>query len=425
MIFKMKLSTINKGLSYILLFFALFDCARNYTPLPIAFGYLKDICIYAIFIINIKKIKLSPVLGYGGILWMILVLFFSPVGFIYAKVGLSEIVISWFKYLEFFLLMLIFYNFRDIFCSDIDHYVQAYIKGGLLLCFVNVFGYFVDNPIVSAKRPNENIGVYQWQGRISVGQPTVAVIPLIISSLWLLICGKRARDKMYAVIYLLCIILANSNTGIASLACCFVIILVYELFLNSGKTFSFKKLVYAIAACILLALVIFTIINAFSDVIMPTLNLYFERFNAFFTGSDIGMGIRNDRKNDALKVFSWYQFITGMGIFGFTSKIGNAIENSYLRYTLEYGILGLTSIIMFFGQFIVKSGSTLLFKKSANTKNSLFLLCITIVFMLHMYTLDLFTIFTLYFSTALFLNYCYLQDAAELNRIKTFDDVSA
>lgn len=421
----MKLSTINKVLSYILLFFGLFDCARNYTPLPIAFGYLKDICIYAIFIINIKKIKLSPVLGYGGMLWMILVLFFSPVGFIYAKVEPSEIAISWFKYLEFFLLMLIFYNFRDIFRSDIDHYVQAYIKGGLLLCFVNVFGYFVDNPIVSAKRPNENIGVYQWQGRISVGQPAVAVIPLIISSLWLLICGKRPKDKVYAIIYIICIFLANSNTGIASLAGCIVIIIVYELFLKSGKTVSFKKLVYAISTCILLALVIFTIINALSDVIMPTLNLYFERFNSFFMGSDAGMSLRIGRKYDAFKEFNLYQFITGMGIYGFTSKMGNVIENSYLRYTLEYGILGLISIIMFFGQFIVKSGSTLLCKKSSNTKNSLFLLCITIVFMLHMYTLDLFTVYTLYYSAALFLNYCYLQDGTEISRSKTFGNVSS
>lgn len=413
----MKLSSINKALSYILLFFGLFDCARNYTPLPIAFGYLKDICIYALFFINIKKIRLSPVLGYGGILWMILVLFFSPVGFFNASVEPIEIVISWLKYLEFFLLMLIFYNFRDIFRCDIDHYVQMYIKCGLLLCFVNVFGYFVDNPIVSAKRPNENIGVYQWQGRIAVGQPAVAVLPLVVSSLWLLIFGKKPKEKIYAIIYLICIFLANSNTGIASLACCFVFIVAFGILFKRGKTISLKKLVYAILACTVFGLAIFAIINMLSDIILPILNLYFERFNGFFTGNDVGMNIRTSRQHDALKVFKWYELIAGMGIYGFTSKLDIVIENSYWRYTLEYGILGLISTIMFFGQFIIKSISTLLHRENINTNNSLFLLCVTIVYMIHMYTLDFFTVYPLFFSTALFLNYCYLQDTTEINRL--------
>ena len=408
----MKLSSINKALSYILLFFGLFDCARNYTPLPIAFGYLKDICVYALFFINIKKIKATSVLGLGGKLWMILVIFYSPIGFFNASIDPIEIVISWFKYLEFFLLMLIFCNFKEIFKSDIVNFVHMYIKGSLILCFINVFGYFVDNPIVSAKRPNVNIGVYQWQGRISVGQPAVAAFPLIISFLWLLIFGKRLKEKICAILYLICIFLANSNTGIASLVFCLVIILIYSLFLKR-KNLSINKLLYSILSCILLALVIFTVIKMLSSIIKPVLNLYFDRFNGFFTGSDRSMILRNNRKSSALKVFSTFQFATGMGIYGYTSKMASIIENSYLRYTLEYGLLGLLSIIIFFFRFIVKSILSLLDRKNTNPQISLFLLCITIVYISHLYTLDLFTIYMLYFSLALFLNYCNLQEISK------------
>ena len=58
MVFDIK--KINNIFLVILVFFMVFDTARNYTPLPRFFGFLKDIIIYYFFLYmffmkNIKK----------------------------------------------------------------------------------------------------------------------------------------------------------------------------------------------------------------------------------------------------------------------------------------------------------------------------------------------------------------------------------
>jgi len=73
---------INKYLIYIILFFSVFDTARNYTYLPAAFGYIKEIAIVIISFFMFRR-KIYFPSGFGiwfGIFW-IYFLIISPLGF--------------------------------------------------------------------------------------------------------------------------------------------------------------------------------------------------------------------------------------------------------------------------------------------------------------------------------------------------------
>ena len=57
---KIEIRYINDLLFYILLFFGLFDAARNYTPLPEWIGYSKDIAIFLLYVLNCRKVRFLP-----------------------------------------------------------------------------------------------------------------------------------------------------------------------------------------------------------------------------------------------------------------------------------------------------------------------------------------------------------------------------
>ena len=57
---KTEIRYINDLLFYILLFFGLFDAARNYTPLPEWIGYSKDIAIFLLYVLNCRKGRFLP-----------------------------------------------------------------------------------------------------------------------------------------------------------------------------------------------------------------------------------------------------------------------------------------------------------------------------------------------------------------------------
>ena len=396
-----NLININNILLWILLFFGLFDTARNYTYLPESFGYLKDITIYTLFFLNLKKIGFYKKIGIGFYAWMSIVIIITPFGFLYSGYSIVSILIACFKYVEFFLLGLIFINWNRIFGYSMLKFMHRYVYGSLILCFVNVFGYFVENPIVYRGLANSNMMAELYSGRMTVGQPPVAVFPVLISMIYLLVNTEKKVDNYILGVFIVCIVLSTSNTGIIAMVLSMLIVFIYGV-LKSGDR-KLKKRILFISIFTFLA--VFYLICSDNEFISSALEFYVIKIGNYFFGTgDPSMNIRYVHWNDAMKDMNILNYIIGRGAYGFNSgSLDFPIENTYVMTFVVYGIIGVVAMAIFFGNMLYKNIS--IFRK--NSKLCVLNLCILMTFMLHMYTLDLYLSYTLYFSYALFYAYGY------------------
>lgn len=239
---KIEIRYINDLLFYILLFFGLFDAARNYTPLPEWIGYSKDIAIFLLYVLNCRKVRFLPqkLIYIQSVFWFI----WGFAGILYSG-GYStvKILIGIIKYLEFFMLITLFYNWDALFHMSIGHALKLYIRGSLCIFIVNVIGYYIPNPVCYVGLSNGNVTAGYYGGRISVGQPPIAALPMLISCVYLMFCENTSTAK---IIFLMSgIILSTTNTGIVALGICFVIYAGY--FWASGKKIAKKYIYLALA----------------------------------------------------------------------------------------------------------------------------------------------------------------------------------
>lgn len=399
---KIRLSktVFNEVLLWVLLFFGLFDTARNYTRLPIQFGYLKDIALYLLFFINIGRIRLQRILGAGFYLWFLVVLLGTPTGFFFSGYNKVSILIACFKYIEFFLLMLIFTNWNQIFGLDMTRFIRRYIYGSLILCFVNVFGYFVDNPIVSRTLANSNMDPGLYVGRITVGQPAVAIFPVILSFIYLMVTSEKKRmDKYLIVIFLVCIILATSNTGILAVILSLAIICVCGFLTTQNEKLKRRLLFFAAIGLICLLF----LICSKNQIVIEAMSFYKEKIGKYFTGStDAMMDLRRYHWKNAIAAMEPVNYIFGVGAYGYIP--GNTafpVENTYRITFLMYGVVGLCSMMAFLVRWFI------IMCRLHRQKQyyGIFGICLLVVFTFHMYTLDIYLMYTLYFGVALFYSY--------------------
>lgn len=404
MITNNKLKKLNNVLLFILLFFGLFDVARSYTKLPIAFGYLKDITIYILVIINISRLYLPKNLGKGFYLWAFAVIAFSLLGFFNSNYSVKSIAIAWFKFSEIFLLILLFFNWDRIFLINFDNFIKFYIGGSLLLCFVNIFGYFVDNPIVSVNMPNANMPAGHYGGRITVGQPPLAIFPVLLSFIYLMIYAEDFKNRLLCGIFLVCIILSTSNTGIISVAAVCLLLLVLALLNPSMKNVK-KNLLFIIGFSCMVFVLAYCVAHDFT---VSMLERYFNKLGQYLYGaSDPSMDIRHVHWQTGLSSMQPLDCLIGRGAYGYITDELYPIENTFIITFLMYGIVGLVGMIGFFIHQLFRS--VLLFHKH-KTKKSLLWFCILITFLFHLYTLDLYLCYTMFFSLALFAAYCNYQN---------------
>lgn len=404
----MKLSRINNILMYILIFFMIYSSALNYTYLPSAFSYLKDIIIFyfAIVLIINRKIERPKGLGKSFYILFLLIAIISWMGLINGTDNSAvEVIIRILRYLEFFILFFIFTNLEKICTLTYDKLINCYIVLSVVLIFVHLFGYFVPNNIVSIYIDNK-IGNGYYRNRISVGQPAIAVYPMIISYLYLLIYNKNDFKTIINIILLLVgIIISISTTGILSI----IVTTVMFLILNCNRK-KLKKFIYIILLLSILFSIIFSIINS-----IPTLSELYEKqknlldikISALYTDNvnDLSMETRDIKYEDVSKnITNPLQRILGLGLLGYNSNNINvgSLENTYRMMQVCYGIIGLIVFIMFLGKQIISE------IKNIKTNDGLFILTLFIVFAMHSYTLEVFYLPTISYTLSLF--YCYIKN---------------
>ena len=72
-----------------------------------------------------------------------------------------------------------------------------------------------------------------------------------------------------------------------------------------------------------------------------------------------------------------------------------------------YGAIGTLGMVGFFVQMLYFALGRL---NRFQTKNSVFFVCVIVVFLMHMFPLDLYMCYTLYFSLTFFIAYCYNKE---------------
>lgn len=401
---KSKLAKLNSFLLFILLFFGLFDVARNYTKLLISFGYLKDMAIYILFIINLSIIKFPKRIGGFFYLWAASAICFSVLGFFNANYSMRELLIACFKFLEIFILVLLFFNWDCIFSVRLDKFIKYYIIGAILLCFVNVFGYFVDNPIVSVNMPNANMPEGHYGGRVTVGQPPIAIFPVLLAFIYLMIYASNAKERILLVVFMFCIFMATSNTGLLAVSFIFIILIIYAFLNHQAKNIKLNLLLFIVVCISGVALAYFIFPNMTENII----NQYINKIGKYLSGSsDASMDIRVMHWQMGLDTMSGVDYFFGRGVYGYIKNGFYPIENTFVITFLMYGAIGTLGMVGFFVQMLYFALGRL---NRFQTKNSVFFVCVIVVFLMHMFTLDLYMCYTLYFSLTFFIAYCYNKE---------------
>lgn len=395
----------NNILLWILLFFGLFDTARNYTYLPIFVGYLKDIAVYLLLFLNIGNIKINLKIGLAFYFCFFLVALTTPLGFLYSEYDKTKILIACFKYTEFFVLVILFLNWNRIFSTDVHKFVKSYVLGSFVLCFVNIVGYYVPNPIVSVHLANSNMIFGQYGGRVTVGQPPVAIFPVIISSIYILINMETKKQMFSFLFFLLCIFIAISNTGIVAEVVSITIVLIYAITISN--LVRLKNYLFYSILCLLFGSIIFYMFC--SSYFADGMYLYESKILKFLSGNtDLQMDIRRSHWEDAFSTLEGIELFFGRGAYGYV--VGNnsfLIENTFVSTFVQFGLFSFLFMIVFWIRQCFFFLEKLLKEKS---KDSLFCFCVACIILLHNYTLDSYLCFTMYFAAALFVSYFYIGE---------------
>jgi len=397
---KISIKKFNDVLLQLLVWLIVFDSARNYTYLPDAFGYLKDVIMiwFIIWLLINRKLKF-PKMGIAFYLLMFLVCFYSWIG-IFNSNGISKltIVIYIVKNIGFFIAIIVFWNLDKIIDYKYSKYINLYLTLSLVLVAVNIFGYFVPNPIVG-RSIDIHIGNGYYQNRISVGQPSIAVFPMIISYFYTFLFVKE-KKVLKMIIYILGIVIAISTTGILTIVVGQIIILFFS---NNMSKDTIRKLYKFIITLLLVGFVLWLMIKD-TEVYQNAYEMLYIKLSAFFTGNytDLSMVTRNNKFEVARRTMKTLgEKVFGRGAYGYytnNSQIGN-IENTYRSVFLAYGYFGEFVFILF---WIKNIGNNLY--KFINGKNivNLFIAILCIIYMLHAYTLDILYTSTILLSFGLF-----------------------
>lgn len=403
---------INNILMYILIGFIIFASALNYTYLPAQVSYIKDIIIfYFTFVLIKKKIEKKQInkpkeIGKAFYILFIIISIVSWLGLIYGNNNSSyKIIVRILRYLEFFLLFFIFSNLKEVCTVKYRNLIKCYIVLSIILIFVHIFGYFVPNNIVSIYIDNKIQNGY-YRNRISVGQPAIAVYPMIISYFYLLIYKKDLiRSVISIVLLLIGVAISISTTGIVSIIVT-TGILIIPLILNKDNI---KKII-----CIAILLIIIATLGIIIIKNIPYLNNIYEKqielldakiSSIISKKTDVSMNVREEKFESAKQnMDNIIKKVFGLGLLGYNSGDVNvgSLENTYRSMYVCYGIVGVAVFVCFIGKHIIVN------IKNIKNYNAMFLLAIFIVFAMHCYTLEVLYLPTISYTLPLF--YCYIKN---------------
>lgn len=404
---------INNILMYVLIWFTIFTSALNYTYLPAQFSYIKDIIIfYLTFILIKKKIEKKQLnkpkeIGKAFYILFFIICIISWLGLIYGTNNSSyTVVVRIFRYLEFFLLFFIFSNLEIICTVKYKSLIKCYIILSIVLIFVHLFGYFVPNNIVSIYIDNK-IGNGYYRNRISIGQPPIAVYPMIISYFYLLIYKENSIKTVISIVLLLIgVAISISTTGVLSIILTTAIILI-PLILKKKNVKKIICVATSLLLIIALGIIIIKNIPSLNNIYIKQTELLNIRISSILKNdnTDLSMEIRDEKYNMAKQnMDAVIKKIFGLGMLGYNGNEVNvgSLENMYRTMYVCYGVIGITIFIIFIGKHIILN------LKNLKSYDGIFLLSIFIVFAMHCYTLEVLYLPTISYTLPLF--YCYVRD---------------
>lgn len=381
----------------VLVFFMVYDTARNYTHLPAALGYTKDIIIYCwlIQLIYMKAFKV-PFHNIGFYIILSMCAIWSWVGFFYPLEGYAAHVspiIYILKQSEFFILLFVFRNYNCFFSCAYDKYIKLYLYFSVLLFFITLIGVYVDNNIISKNIISENGASFpEYANRISIGQPAIATFSQVISLFFLLLCvSKTLPNLIMSVICLLGVFMSTSITGIMSAICLLTVIAVSSFIMGNTST---KIKIFVFATGIVLAFSYFIQTDYFYQNFGIAYLMVETRIDQFLYGTSIdpSMEARVAQQEYVIKTIR----DSLLGVFWGQGCNGAVIENSYYGILLRFGLIGAIGFCMFFFSLI---------KKAIQVK-SMFLIAFIGIYLAHWYTLDVLYIPQLSYAFSFFWMYC-------------------
>lgn len=409
-----KLKKINNILIVLLIFFIIFSSALNYTHIPFWFSYLKDAIIFYFGFLLILKRKeaIKPKINISFYILFIIIAIISWLGLYYStNTGLFSIISHSLRYIEFFILFFVFTNLEKLCNIKYEKLINLYLILSIILLFVHLFGYFIPNDIVSIYITDKfEHGFYR--NRISIGQPAIAIFPMIISYFYILIFNKLDVKNIVKIILLLIgTVIAIPVTGIISVVICTIGLLGWSI-IKSKKDIIGKILITITSIIVVIFIgILFIKTN-------PTLNEIYENQKDLLEvkiGSVLGnevedpsINIRDDKYKEVISNnTNIFQNIFGIGKYGYNRgevSIGN-LENSYRIFRVEYGYLGLAAFVIFlFSNILIYIYKSL--KEKQNSKKYIFISILFIILALHAYTLDVIYLPTISYTMSLF--YCYI-----------------
>lgn len=409
-----KLKKINNILIILLIFFIIFSSALNYTHIPFWFSYLKDVIIFYfgfVLLFNWKD-NVKPKINITFFILFVIVAIISWLGLYYStNTGIFTIVSHSMRYIEFFILFFVFTNLEKICTIKYDKLINLYLILSIILLFVHIFGYFVPNDIVSIYITDKFDHGY-YRNRISVGQPAIAIFPMIISYFYIIIFNKfNIKNYIKIILLLVGIIIAIPVTGIISVFICTIGLLGWSII-------KLKKDIIGKILIMVVSIVITIFVGILFIKTNPTLNEIYENQKDLLEvkiGSIIGnkvedpsINIRDDKFDEVISNnTNIFQDIFGVGKYGYNRgevNIGN-MENSYRIFRVEYGYLGIALFIIFlFSNILIYIYKSL--RDKDNSKKYIFISILFIILALHAYTLDVIYLPTISYTISLF--YCYV-----------------
>lgn len=400
----LTLKKINNIGLIILVFFMVYDTARNYTHLPQVVGYLKDLIIYLwlVELIYMKDFKM-PFHSIGFYIILLMCAIWSWVGLLYPIEGYDahiNPIIYILKQSEFLILLFVFGNYSNFFSQRYDKYIKLYIYLSVILFFVTLIGVYVDNNIISKNIVSENGAFYpEYANRISIGQPAIATFPQVVSLFFLLLCVPKTLPNLtMSLICLLGIFMSTSITGIMSAICLLAFIAFTSFIVGNAST---KIKIFFVVIGVIFAFSYFVQTDYFYNNFGVAYLMVETRIDQFLYGTSVdpSMEMRVVQQEYVIKTLN----DSVLGIIWGQGCNGAIIENSYYGILLRFGIIGAIAFCMFCFSLI---------KKALQIK-SMFLIALIGIYLAHWYTLDVLYLPPLSYAFSFFGMYCLYYNSRQ------------
>lgn len=384
---------ITSSLCFIFVFLVLFDPMKGYCILGPKIRYYKDFFVLLMFItlfINYKELRNSISLD----IWLILVCIIL-ISFVALFNGMQllpsyykESILLFFKVVEMCVVFLFFINLNS---KELHRILYIIIILSSLILFFNIIGCYLPNSFFYKEITTTiNEGFPPYEKRLSVGQPTLVVLPCIIAICSILISEKISRIQAFSLfINLTTILLSTAVTSYITIFLISIITVIIYLFFNKIQNL---KLCIIVTLCSILLVLFLWSSFLIDDSPIDLLRIKIGSI----VDSDIedpSMEMRYNRvdeiliNDDTTKKTSNYLF--GKGYLSFC-KEGDIfpIENTFFRLFYENGIVGLALYLFILFKISIKG-----FKMIKNRKlDGFVLILLTIVYICYSYTLDIFSI---------------------------------